>query len=288
MLQRIVFFLDKQSVEKKIENLLKELADNRIAVEWRERITSKTELPEQEWNKETDTEKGVLYITDSAECQQFLKQSQMPTLVYLHEGNRKEKFIEANYAIEQIEEIEAESLELVYRRLVGKPWDILTTKRCKIRESTLEDVETFYEIYQEPSITYYMENLFEDKAEEAAYMKDYIQNIYAFYGYGIWTILEKDSERIIGRAGISWREGYDIPELGFVIAVPYQGRGYAYEVCQAILEYGRKEFAFSQYQVLVMEGNEKSVHLCRKLGFEEDSYVTMEDKTYLRMMLTIK
>ena len=230
----------------------------------------------------------TLYITDNADCQKFLQEKKLPTIVYLHEDNRDEDFSQAAYAIEQIAEIEAESLELAYQRLTGQPWTILTTNRCKVRESTINDVDAFYEIYREPSITDYMEDLFEDRAEEIAYMEDYIQKVYGFYGYGMWTILEKESGQVIGRAGISWREGYDIPELGFVIAVPYQGKGYAYEVCQAILAYGQKELGFTCYQVLIMDGNVKSEALCRKLGFQDDSTVFLESRQYKRMLLQVK
>ncbi len=79
-----------------------------------------------------------------------------------------------------------------------------------------------------------------------------------------------------------------MPELGFVIALPYQGKGYAYEVCHAILEYGQKELGFTRYQVLIMEGNVKSEQLCRKLGFMDDSVVLMDGRKYKRMLLQMK
>ncbi len=67
-----------------------------------------------------------------------------------------------------------------------------------------------------------------------------------------------------------------MPELGFLIAVPYQGKGYAYEVCRAILEYGEQELGFAKVQALVREENRASICLCRKLGFEREGRV--EDK----------
>mgnify|MGYP002508282232 FL=1 len=72
---------------------------------------------------------------------------------------------------------------------------------------------------------------------------------------------------MIGRAGISRREGYDLPELGFVFGVPWQGRGYAYEVCSAILSYARDELLMERVQALVRPENERSLRLCEKLGF---------------------
>lgn len=296
MLQRVVFFLKKEGAEKEIEKLLAELTTNRIEV-FTTNVCKKMDTKNICDNvntlivKDIDNTTNVcktLFITDCIDCLSLLQERHLPTIVYLHEDNCGEDFSQAAYAIEQIEEIELESLELAYQRLTGQPWTILTTNRCKIRESTTNDIDAFYEIYREPSITYYMEDLFEDRAEEIAYMKDYIQKVYGFYGYGMWTVLEKENEHIIGRAGISWREGYDVPELGFVIALPYQGKGYAYEVCHAILEYGQKELGFTRYQVLIMEGNVKSEQLCRKLGFMDDSVVLMDGRKYKRMLLQMK
>ncbi|EOS30059.1 hypothetical protein C807_02454 [Lachnospiraceae bacterium 28-4] len=143
----------------------------------------------------------------------------------------------------------------------------LETDRCLVRETTVEDVQEFYRIYAEPSITYYMENLFPDPADEREYIRNYIREIYGFYGYGLWTVLRKENDEVIGRAGLNWRQGFDAPELGFVIGVPYQGKGYAYEVCKAIIEYGERELGFQEIQALVRKENEASVCLCRKLGF---------------------
>lgn len=209
----------------------------------------------------------VLYVTDQEKVYADLRKKGCYVLPYLHEDNRGASFPGALYAVEKIEEMDEESFELAYRRLAGLPWEILTTERCIVRETTVEDVDSFYRMYAEPSITAYTENLFEDRDEELAYTKDYIEKVYAFYGYGMWTVLDRQSGEVIGRAGISRREGYDLPELGFVFGVPWQGRGYAYEVCSAILSYARDELLMERVQALVRPENERSLRLCEKLGF---------------------
>lgn len=208
-----------------------------------------------------------LYITDQAGIYKDLRKKGCYVLPYLHENNRGESFPDALYAVEKLEEMDRESFELAYRRLAGLPWEILTTRRCAVRETTVEDVDGFYRIYAEPSVTEYTENIFADRDEETAYIEDYRKKVYAFYGYGMWTVLERKSGEVIGRAGITWREGYDLPELGFVFGAPWQGKGYAFEVCGAILHYAREELQMERVQALVRPGNERSLRLCEKLGF---------------------
>ena len=80
-------------------------------------------------------------------------------------------------------------MEKVYRRLKGLPWDILETKRCLIRETVPEDVDSFYEIYSDPAITKFMEDLYPEKEQEKAYIREYIEKIYTYYEFGVWTIV---------------------------------------------------------------------------------------------------
>ena len=207
----------------------------------------------------------ALFVTDSPSDLYHLKQEGMYVAAWLHGQNGQEDLSGAAYAVMDIEEIDWEALERIYLRLAGKPWTVMETGRCMVREMTVEDVEAFY-----------MEDLFPEIEEEREYTRNYIEKIYGFYGYGLWSIVCKENQEVIGRAGLSWREGFDTPELGFVIGVPYQRKGYAYEVCKAIIAYGEEELGFEKIQALVREGNEASACLCRKLGFWKEDRV--EDK----------
>lgn len=274
MLKKVVIKVDENILQKNIlrggSGLLDDLREHSVEIA----VGTEGELPDKDIT-------STLYITDSEEKYRILRQEGCYVLPYRHAGNAEADFTQAIYVLEQIEEADYETIDMAYRRLAGLPWEILTTERCVIRETTVEDVEAFYRIYAEKSITEYMENLLEDPEEEAAYTKDYIERVYGFYGYGMWTVLEKESGQVIGRAGISWREGFHLPELGFVIGVPWQKQGYAYEVCSAVLAYAREELGMAQVQALVMEGNEKSAALCERLGFvERDGCVKLDGEMY--------
>lgn len=234
------------------------------------------EMPEQE----------TLYITDSESVYRALRQMGHYVLPYRHDENGDADFAGALYVIEQIEEIGYETIDMAYCRLADLPWEILTTERCIVRETIIEDVDSFYQIYAEPEITKYMEALYDNRDEEIAYIKDYREIVYGYYGYGMWTILTKEGT-VIGRAGISWREGFGQPELGFVIGVAWQRQGYAFEVCSAILDYAHNELGFTQIQALVVKGNDKSERLCKKLGFQYVQDIILANDIYKQMMKKI-
>lgn len=266
MLKRLVILLETEyqpgigaQYLSWLEGLKQEFRKSGVLVSW---DFARILEPFEEEGKE-----DCLYITDSPGNYDLLSLRGYYTAALLHGGNQGVSFKGNAYVMEGLDSLEYSYLNGVYQRLAGIPWDILETKRLAVRESTVEDVEEFYRIYREPSITYYMENLFPDPEQEKAYMKNYIRQVYGFYGYGLWTVLLKETGQVIGRAGLSVREGYDLPELGFVIEAAQQGKGYAYEVCHAILEYAKDELEFESVQALVKSENQASIGLLKKLGF---------------------
>lgn len=171
------------------------------------------------------------------------------------------------YAIENVEEIQADYLDRLILRFENKPWVILETERCLLREITTDDVEALYEIYADPEITAYMEGLYESREEEIAYTKDYIACHYRFYEFGMWIIEDKQTGRILGRAGLDMIAERQLPQLGFVVRKDMQRRGIAMEVCRAVLKYAGDILDFEQVEASCDRRNEASISLLQKLGF---------------------
>lgn len=198
----------------------------------------------------------------------FVAQSRgIPGVFYLHEGNEATPLPSMSYAITTLGGLPLSYLKHVYERFFHLPWEILKTARCRIREMTVEDVDGLYEIYQDKRITRYMEDLYEDKAAEREYVREYISSIYGFYGFGMWLVERLDDHKLIGRAGLSIREGYEDPELGYVIRTDEQLKGYAFEVCSAIMDYAEKELEVSALNAMIHPDNTASIRLITKLGF---------------------
>lgn len=272
MLQHIILVTAK--LPEVMEELEIECANHSVKLHYR--------LPEEDtFINET------LYITDHGEIARQLLEERANVLVWLHEGNRTQNFSGMPYAIEELEEVDFRYLERIYRRFQKLPWWIGETKRCRIREMTEEDIDAIYEVYSGKNITKYMEGLYEDREEELQFMRCYIENEYAFWGYGTWLIERKEDGKIIGRVGFNMRDGYEEPELGFVIAQEYQRQGYALECCKAALEVGKEEYEFEMVQVFIKEGNVASIGLSEKLGFKFEQEIVYEEEKYLRYMLKV-
>ena len=228
----------------------------------------------EEWKDQN--EHAVLWITDDAKRAEEYARQGMPVLGVLQEKDLATQIFDGvPFLVSNLTEVEPEYLEKVYRRQVGLPWEIARTKRCVIRESVAEDARAFYEIYKDPTVTEFMEDLPKDPEAFAAWLEDYTKHVYSLLEYGIWTICLK--QEVIGRAGLTVREGYDAPELGFVIGGPWRGQGFALEVCEAVLEYA-KELEIPEVIAFAEAGNAASFGLLHKLGFQEMREVLLDGR----------
>lgn len=225
-------------------------------------------------------------MTDIPDVCRLAQEKGIPSLLYLHDGNKEESMSQIPYAITDFDGIDYAYLCNIAKRFYHIPWTILQTRRCILREMTEDDLDALYEVYRDPEVSKYTENLYEDREKERTYIRDYIEQVYRFCGLGIWVIVLKETNTIIGRAGLAWRDGYDTPEIGFVIAKDYQRQGYAFEVCDAILHYC-KEMDLRTIRVLYQKENVASEKLCKKLGFEVKREFEADGKRMVDAMIEL-
>lgn len=287
MLKKVIVSLEKEAPERKISELREKLAlyQTELVVEaglYTER--ERADKAGQEEAGNASGRDGAVYITDRPDAVRAAAGEDACILLYLTEENKGKIWEDIPYAAEELEGLDGDFLEKVYQRHVKEPWEILQTRRLIVREMTEKDLDALYRIYDQPGIGVLMDGLSEDREEERAYIKAYIERAYPFYGFGLWMIAERESGRCVGRAGFFMREGFGEPELGFIIAREEQRKGYCFEVCSALLEYGFRELEFEQIQALVAEGNAASLAVCRKLGGRTAESIVWKKRRYIRFL----
>ena len=206
-----------------------------------------------------------LYVCDTPEGCRTLAEKGFPVAALIHEHNSQASFDHIKYILQDPDQISLNDYDHIFRRLSGLPADILETERLLVRESTLADLDSFYEMYEDPQIAGFMEPLY-PRDEEETYQISYINNVYGFFGIGIWTLILKESGEIIGRAGIEYTDEPGCAELGFMIRARNRREGYAYEACSAIIEHAGSMEDITRIRARVREDNIASQNLCRKLN----------------------
>ena len=174
----------------------------------------------------------------------------------------------ASYVVYDEEDIDDNLLELVCARKYNEPLVISETGKFIIREMTVGDLPHLYELYQTLSDCPYVEPLYEYEDEKAFTIK-YIENMYGFFGYGLWLVLDKKTGELVARAGIENRsiDGQNCQELGYLVKKSWQGKHVAWEVMNHIVDIAKDRFGLEELYICTEKTNNPSIQLALKLGF---------------------
>lgn len=216
----------------------------------------------------TDKEADVLILKGKDGLN--INMPSVPVIAYDNRKLEKQDLFKADLLIEELGSINLRLLSNIYMRFHKEPVVIAETDRLFIREMKLSDLDELYRLYEPASITRFLEPLYESRQEEEAFLEAYIKCMYGFYGYGMWALVDKNSNRLIGRAGLDNREvdGEIQIELGYMVGVPYQRQGYAYEAAVSILKFAVNELECEFVNCFVNKNNTASAALLKKLGFK--------------------
>jgi ribosomal-protein-alanine N-acetyltransferase len=90
--------------------------------------------------------------------------------------------------------------------------------------------------------------------------------------FSLWGTVEKRSNRLIGRCGLlAWDlDGRKETEVGYLIARPYWGRGYATEAARGVRDYGFARLGFARLISLIQPGNLASQRVAVKNGMTHE------------------
>ncbi len=173
-----------------------------------------------------------------------------------------------NHIVTDLNGITPQYMKLLHAHEQGEPADIADTGRLLIREMAVRDLPDVYRLYDTLAGCPFVEALYPwDK--ELEFTENYIKNMYGFYQYGLWLVFEKETRRLVGRAGIENRviDGVQRQELGYLVGKPWQRKGYAMEMASAIMKYAFCELELDEIFICTCKENKPSVSLAKKLGF---------------------
>lgn len=110
---------------------------------------------------------------------------------------------------------------------------ILETERLYMREMTQDDFPSLYKILQDEETMYAYEGAFTDS--EAQEWLDRQMARYRKWGFGLWAVMLKENEEMIGQCGLTmqpWKDE-EVLEVGYLFERSYWHKGYATEATKA-------------------------------------------------------
>lgn len=95
------------------------------------------------------------------------------------------------------------------------------------------------------------------------------------HGFSKWTIVDRNTGRLIGDSGLLVLQGYGWIDLGFRLAQPYWGKGLATETASAWVHAAFDELNLDRLTALVHTENAPSIRVLAKLGFRVERQDTI-------------
>jgi RimJ/RimL family protein N-acetyltransferase len=142
----------------------------------------------------------------------------------------------------------------------------INTTRLSLRPFQEKDAETLYRIYQTEGVLRYFPNTVPPPLEKLQRFIHNQQVHWEKFGYGNWGILPECEAEIIGWAGLQFLPELNETEVGFLLDLPFWGKGYATEAARASLMFGFNRFKLDHIIALVHPENLASMRVIDKCG----------------------
>lgn len=213
---------------------------------------------------------NTLVISDDSQFLCECKSIGCSCLGFSHTG----EFLPVTYCFEEISSLTFSYLEYVHRRCQHMPVTIIDTETLLIREFTKEDIPSLFELYQQRTELSCIHQQGQDYPVFYEKFCSYIEKVYPFYDFGLWAVILKETEQLIGKFGLQCSQIADREEieLGYIIHKDFRGKGYACEVIRKIFCYAKDTLSLNRIVAVIHPKNQVSIHVARKCGmhFEKE------------------
>lgn len=151
---------------------------------------------------------------------------------------------------------------------------ILETERLYMREMTQEDFPALCRIMQDEEVMYAYEGAFNE--EEVQGWLDRQRMRYQKLGFGLWAVVLKESNEMIGQCGLTmqpWKEE-EVLEIGYLFQRTFWHKGYAAEAARGCKKYAFEVLKAKEVCSIIRDTNTASRRVALRNGMEKkDSWV---------------
>lgn len=144
----------------------------------------------------------------------------------------------------------------------------LTTERLVLRGSEPRDAEPDLAMMADPAVTRHLGGGLPLARAEAWRQLAMLAGHWALRGFGLWAAEGRATGAFLGRIGCYEPEGWPALEVGYALARPAWGRGYAREGAAAALAYARNVLGRAEVVSIISPANAASIRVARALGAE--------------------
>ena len=148
---------------------------------------------------------------------------------------------------------------------------VFATDRLRIRRLEPGDVAALHAVYADAVAMRWVGDGQPLTLEQCEQWVRITRLNYTARGYGMFTILLRDADEIVGFCGLVHPGGQADAELKYALKRAFWGRGYATEVATAMLRYGASVHGLSRIIATAAPENDASHRVLEKAGMRPES-----------------
>jgi len=146
---------------------------------------------------------------------------------------------------------------------------MIETVRLYLRPMRADDFDALFEIFTDPHVM----ASFDGEPLTPAQMQHWLQrnlDHQAQFGYGLFSVVDKASDRLIGDCGLEQMEveGQTVAELGYDFRSDVWNQGFATEAAGAVRDYAFQVLRLPRLVSLIRVGNAASQRVAEKVGMQ--------------------
>jgi RimJ/RimL family protein N-acetyltransferase len=154
------------------------------------------------------------------------------------------------------------------------------TDRLVMRGFRDEDLDELAVINSDPEVTKWVGDENGISRDESWRRIAYWVGHWELRGCGQWALVDRERDRLVGRAGLLMPEGWPGLEVGWLIGREFWGQGYAPEAGKASMEWAREELGADHIISLIEDSNERSARVAEKLGMTVEGRTRILDEQF--------
>ena len=144
----------------------------------------------------------------------------------------------------------------------------LTTERLALRRFTPADASWLATLYSDPEVTRHLGGVKERAGADELLNTRILQYYDEHPGLGIWMTVERATGMCLGFHLLNHIRGESFIQIGFALAKPAWGTGFATEMAAAILGYGFLDLKLPRIAGIASLQNHASQRVLLKIGLE--------------------
>jgi RimJ/RimL family protein N-acetyltransferase len=147
---------------------------------------------------------------------------------------------------------------------------MIETERLVLRRFVPDDLDELVRLRADPEVMRYIGEQSREKVEQR--LQYYISH-YDPHGFGMWAVIHKGTDRMIGWCGLIFLDETPEVEVGYGVARDYWGQGLMTEAARASLRYGFERAGLERIVAVAMPENTASRRIMEKLGMRYEKNV---------------